>query len=59
MHLALAIQQQEEDMTQDGDVQRFQVEKLKIEIYSTREAAGAAAAAGLFGWLHEKAKTGL
>jgi glucosamine-6-phosphate deaminase len=44
MHLALAIQQQEEDMTQDGDVQRFQVEKLKIEIYSTREAAGAAAA---------------
>jgi len=31
-------------MTQDGNVQRFQVEKLKIEIYSTREAAGAAAA---------------
>jgi len=31
-------------MTQNGDVQRFQVEKLKIEIYSTHEAAGAAAA---------------
>jgi len=31
-------------MTQDGNVQRFQIEKLKIEIYSTREAAGAAAA---------------
>jgi len=28
----------------NGDVQRFQVEKLKIEIYSTHEAAGAAAA---------------
>ncbi len=31
-------------MTQDGEVQHYQVEKLKIEIYPTREAAGAAAA---------------
>ncbi len=31
-------------MTQDGNIQRFQVEKLKIEIHSTGEAAGAAAA---------------
>src|ERR1017187_9621131 len=44
MHLALAIQQREEGMTKDGKVQRFHIEKLKIEIYSTREAAGAAAA---------------
>ena len=28
-------------MTQDGEVQHYQVEKLKIEIYPTREAAGA------------------
>ncbi|MGO8718462.1 MAG: glucosamine-6-phosphate deaminase [Acidobacteriaceae bacterium] len=31
-------------MTQDGEVQHVQVEKLKIEIHPTREAAGAAAA---------------
>ena len=31
-------------MTQNGDVQQYQVEKLKIEIHPTREAAGAAAA---------------
>ena len=31
-------------MTQNGDVQQYQVEKLKIEIHPTREAAAAAAA---------------
>jgi glucosamine-6-phosphate deaminase len=31
-------------MKQNGEVQRYQVEKLKIEIHPTREAAGSAAA---------------
>ena len=31
-------------MTQNGEVQQYQVEKLKIEIHPTREAAAAAAA---------------
>jgi glucosamine-6-phosphate deaminase len=44
-------------MTQNGDVQQYQVEKLKIEIHPTREAAGAAAAHSAASSLTRLAKT--
>lgn len=44
-------------MTQSGNVQHYQVEKLKIEIHPTREAAGAAAAQSAASSLTELAKT--
>ncbi|MGA9957356.1 MAG: 6-phosphogluconolactonase, partial [Acidobacteriaceae bacterium] len=44
-------------MTQSGNVQHYQVEKLKIEIHPTREAAGAAAALSAASSLTELAKT--
>ena len=44
-------------MTQIGDVQQYQVEKLKIEIHPTREAAGAAAAHSAASSLKELAKS--
>lgn len=43
-------------MTQDLDVQHYQVEKLKIEIYPTREAAGIAAAKATANALSQIAK---
>ena len=44
-------------MTQIGDVQQYQVEKLKIEIHPTPEAAGAAAAHSAASSLKELAKS--
>lgn len=43
-------------MTQNGDVQQYQVEKLKIEVHPTREAAAAAAAQSAAGSLTQLAK---
>jgi glucosamine-6-phosphate deaminase len=43
-------------MNQNGDVQQYQVEKLKIEIHPTREAAGSAAARSAAGSLIQLAK---
>lgn len=46
----------EEEMTQNGQVQQYQVEKLKIEIHPTREAAGAAAAESAASSIRQLAK---
>ena len=42
----------------DLDVERFQVEKLKVEVYPSREAAGAAAAKASAEALKELAASG-
>jgi glucosamine-6-phosphate deaminase len=47
----------EEEMTQHEDVQHYQVDKLKIEIHNTREAAAAAAAQSAASSLTQLAKS--
>jgi glucosamine-6-phosphate deaminase len=47
----------EEEMIKNGDVQHYQVDKLKIEIHTTREAAAAAAAQSAANSLTQLAKS--
>ena len=44
-------------MTQNGDVQQYQVEKLKIEIHPTRESAATAAAESAANSVRQLAKS--
>jgi glucosamine-6-phosphate deaminase len=46
----------EEEMTQNGDVQHYRVEKLKVEIHPTRDSAASAAARSAAGSLIQLAK---
>ena len=46
-----------EKMTQNGEVHQYQVDKLKIEIHPTREAAASAAAQSAASSLTQLAKT--